>query len=485
MMSTIITSIMLCIMITGFSAADDPDEVEDITCDWGSIYYLTGPEEGEIYHARIYATDSILHIYADHGSSPHLYHYNSIDNGDSWSLLADEVNPDFWITAGPVMSYFGHDKMYTIYEGVRNNYPYWEGFTYFRGSADYGETWPWSSELRIPIDVAARACNISGNGDTLFVVSYQDTLELWRSYDAGYNWQHLNTPCNGGYHTSGLEYDKSKGILHVAFLGNDWDIYYVRSLDQGDTWDEVNLIGFSEDGPSNLPAMESDGLGNVAITWEDWHEHPMGPAGTYIRISHDEGVTWLPAIRIGENHNTWSDVTIQGSYVGVLWAQIGQLLYRESFDGGNTWETTTVVATGKFLYGSLIRINGTIHVAFRQFYQYGPNTWGDRAGYIRYDPLTAVSYESNNLAPVRILLSCFPNPFNIATKIQYSLSEPSDITIEIYDLLGRIVKTLVDEEKQAGQHQAIWKAKHFSSGIYFYRIQAGDHSETKKMVLLK
>jgi hypothetical protein len=79
----------------------------------------------------------------------------------------------------------------------------------------------------------------------------------------------------------------------------------------------------------------------------------------------------------------------------------------------------------------------------------------------------------------------FPNPFNSSTVLRYNLPEPSDVIIEIYDFLGRRVETLMQEKQPAGYHQAVWNADDASSGLYFYRIQAGDYAETRKMVLVK
>jgi flagellar hook assembly protein FlgD len=79
----------------------------------------------------------------------------------------------------------------------------------------------------------------------------------------------------------------------------------------------------------------------------------------------------------------------------------------------------------------------------------------------------------------------YPNPFNASTTIRYSLPEPAHVAIEVYDILGRRMQTLVREKKQAGYHSVVWNADGYSSGIYFYRIKAGEYSETKKMVLLK
>jgi hypothetical protein len=82
-------------------------------------------------------------------------------------------------------------------------------------------------------------------------------------------------------------------------------------------------------------------------------------------------------------------------------------------------------------------------------------------------------------------LQNYPNPFNISTVIIYSLPQASNVKIEIFDILGRKVETLVQGEQQAGYHQIVWDASDHSSGMYFYKIQAGEYSDTKKMVLLK
>jgi flagellar hook assembly protein FlgD len=84
-----------------------------------------------------------------------------------------------------------------------------------------------------------------------------------------------------------------------------------------------------------------------------------------------------------------------------------------------------------------------------------------------------------------MLLQNYPNPFNAQTTVKYILHKTRRVRIDVYDLLGRKVETLVNEEKQAGQHQAVWDASDRSSGVYFYRIEAGEFIETKKMILLK
>jgi len=93
----------------------------------------------------------------------------------------------------------------------------------------------------------------------------------------------------------------------------------------------------------------------------------------------------------------------------------------------------------------------------------------------------------------------FPNPFNPATVIKYFVPQVSaaqanvaqdnilrnNVSLKIYDLLGQLVATLVDETKSPGEYSARWDATNVPGGMYFYRMQAGGFSEVKKMMLLK
>ncbi|MGH7492318.1 MAG: right-handed parallel beta-helix repeat-containing protein [bacterium] len=76
-----------------------------------------------------------------------------------------------------------------------------------------------------------------------------------------------------------------------------------------------------------------------------------------------------------------------------------------------------------------------------------------------------------------------PNPFNPETAIQFKLPRPSFVTLRVYDLSGQEVATLIDDFKSMGEHRVTWRPRSLSSGIYFYRLQAGRYSETKKLIL--
>ena len=79
----------------------------------------------------------------------------------------------------------------------------------------------------------------------------------------------------------------------------------------------------------------------------------------------------------------------------------------------------------------------------------------------------------------------YPNPFNPTTTIQFAIPKEEHVTIKVYDELGNEVKTLVDENKASGQYNVQFNGSGLASGIYYYRISAGEYNEVKKLMLLK
>ena len=100
---------------------------------------------------------------------------------------------------------------------------------------------------------------------------------------------------------------------------------------------------------------------------------------------------------------------------------------------------------------------------------------------------TITSLEENNFEIVNDfqLYQNYPNPFNPITRLQYAISNKRFITLKVFDILGNEVKTLVNEEKPVGNYEFDFNASYLPSGVYFYRLQAGNFSQTKKMILLK
>ena len=85
----------------------------------------------------------------------------------------------------------------------------------------------------------------------------------------------------------------------------------------------------------------------------------------------------------------------------------------------------------------------------------------------------------------------FPNPFNPSTAIRYAVPETgARVTLTVYDLSGRLVRTLIDEDRAAGEHSVVWfgrddRGNELASGVYFYRVRIGGYSAERKMLLLK
>jgi glycosidase len=100
-------------------------------------------------------------------------------------------------------------------------------------------------------------------------------------------------------------------------------------------------------------------------------------------------------------------------------------------------------------------------------------------------PIVSVDDATNAQPEDYNLFQNYPNPFNPSTTIRYSIIKPDIVRIKIYDILGREVKTLVNELKQAGTYEVQFDASSLASGIYLYRIESGSFIQTKKMILLK
>jgi hypothetical protein len=79
----------------------------------------------------------------------------------------------------------------------------------------------------------------------------------------------------------------------------------------------------------------------------------------------------------------------------------------------------------------------------------------------------------------------YPNPFNPSTKIKFALPKAEKVKIELYNTLGQRVEILFDQHMKAGYHVVEFNGQNLSSGIYFYRIEAGEFQDVKKMILLR
>jgi uncharacterized protein (TIGR02145 family) len=100
------------------------------------------------------------------------------------------------------------------------------------------------------------------------------------------------------------------------------------------------------------------------------------------------------------------------------------------------------------------------------------------------DIVTSINNENNNLNDFTLDQN-YPNPFNPSTTIRYSVAEPTNVTLVIYNSLGEKVKTLVDEHNDRGFYDVFFNGDNLPSGFYYYQIVTSQYVETKKMVLIK
>ena len=144
-------------------------------------------------------------------------------------------------------------------------------------------------------------------------------------------------------------------------------------------------------------------------------------------------------------------------------------------EDGNSLNGTFAIKVYDLNNGShLADINGTIN-ANRIDFDHPFTLFGTSTG-INNDMHTATNYA---------LSQNYPNPFNPTTTINYTIPKAEHVTIKVYDILGKLVQTLIDEEQPQGTYHAQLNGSNLSSGVYFYQIKADNFVEAKKMIVLK
>jgi hypothetical protein len=131
------------------------------------------------------------------------------------------------------------------------------------------------------------------------------------------------------------------------------------------------------------------------------------------------------------------------------------------------WDTTVCIGSTAFIIG-----NPSVIIYASRFHQ--------------SECLNDAVNESERQRPTMFgLVQNYPNPFNPSTQITYSIPKPSLVTLRIYDILGREVATLVNEKKQPQKYTVHWNAEGIPSGVYFFRLVAGDIIQVRKMLLIR
>jgi hypothetical protein len=171
-----------------------------------------------------------------------------------------------------------------------------------------------------------------------------------------------------------------------------------------------------------------------------------------------------------------------------------------SADRGRTWDPITILETSNnidYRYPSLAERsprNGTMYMVYQQDSQPGSGAFTDLAPVTRaslrfrkfwYTTRTVSTRIDNKVTTDFKLQQNYPNPFNPSTTISYSIPTTGEVSLKVYDMLGREVSTLFNGRQSAGSYNVNFNAASLASGVYFYKLQSGAFTETRKMMLVK
>jgi photosystem II stability/assembly factor-like uncharacterized protein len=270
---------------------------------------------------------------------------------------------------------------------------------------------------------------------------------VYISYDNGETW----TAVNNGLPTLA---DTNTVVSSLAVIGNNLfagtghGVY--RSRDNGTSWSKVNngltaiwVYALAVKGTELFAGTFGQGVFRSNNYGDSWIHTSLDKDITSFTVADTSlfAGTWSEGIyRLINADSTWRYVGLPGVYVTSMAANNGYLYAATS--NNNIWKALLSQLTDVSNNGNITLINFNL---------------------------------SQN----------FPNPFNPSTTIQYSIGSLQHVTLKVYDILGREVATLVNEEKPAGEYIVKFDAAGLSSGIYIYRIRTDSYSETRKMILMR
>jgi len=340
------------------------------------------------------------------------------------------------------------------------------------------------------------------NDSTLCVVGDSGTIIF--SLEGGYNWYIGSNFLTEDYYSvsfsgaNGIYGGSSQTIVRAKFEGTSIIFYEVQT-------------GFF--GGGFLAAyMLSPQIGFVA--GENSIFQPL------FGVSADSGHNWdFTAFYLNNNEGRATGVDFTDLNIGYVSARVwdGQGAISKTTDNGNNWATTffnnplwgiDFPVSGASQVGYCVGDSGTILKTYNagdiwQQQLSGRSEKLNKVYFLDLDFGLAVGENGTILrtttggeliTQVKEKLSLvyefnleqnYPNPFNPSTSIQYALSSRQFVSLEVYDVLGNEIATLVNEEKPAGSYEVEFNSTSLPSGIYFYRLQAGSFIESKKMILIK
>ena len=403
----------------------------------------------------------------------------------------------------PLVIHFFDDNNGVCAGNPRNGY--WEIYT----TSDGGALWSRVPSANIPAPIPANETGIShvavAQGNSFWFSTFWGSL--YRSTNRGMNWTVArNTPgIDWGFD---FAFKDSLNGLACTFVGGN---KITRTSDGGATWTSVSFSGLS--GLSTFFIAYAKGTTGSYVITSNSNTGGITPAVPGTAFTLDNGTTWTYINNLSYGlasfsswYNGWSagvndsiyhwvsDVLpveltsftaqAQDQTVILNWVTATEL-------NNNGFEIQRKVLESDFATVGFVKGEGT--TTNQKEYSYVDRNLTDGKYFYRLKQLDFNgAYEYSNTIEVDVrtldnftLEQNYPNPFNPTTTIGYVLQEKSNAKLTLINAIGEEVSILVNEEQDRGYHSAVLNGKNLSSGIYFYRLQAGNFVETKKMILLK
>jgi PKD repeat protein len=276
-----------------------------------------------------------------------------------------------------------------------------------------------------------------------------------------------------------------------------------------DTETKTGYITVTEPGVGDWVVITYDdfeaGLGNYTDGGGDCRRYggSYSYQGTYsMEIRDNSGVASSFYHTSGHNVTGFTELEIDFYFIAVSMDNSNEDFWVQYYDGSG-WYTVASFARGIdfenniFYHATVTLTNAEFNFptnARIRFMCDASGNWDwvyiDAITFSGFDPTARLTADNALLPDQFALAQNYPNPFNPATTIKYNLPRATEVQLDVYNIMGQRVTTLINDFREAGHHSVTWTGTNdhgtpVASGVYFYRIKAGDFKETRKMVLMK
>jgi hypothetical protein len=421
--------------------------------------------------------------------STDIYYKRSTDAGISWGSDARLTNVPGYSEA-PSVAVYG-SAVHVVWEDNRGgNYD-----IYYKRSTNNGLNWSYDINLTNMIDVQRSASISAGNYvHVVWADERHGDTEIYykRSINDGLTWDTETRLTSNTFGQTSPIVAIEGLFVHVVFEderqgSSNTEIYYKRSTNRGVNWGGDIRLTMSP-GQSLYPFVSVYGS-EVYVIWDD---DRIGNREIYYKRSSNDGAIWGSDTRLTNNPfiSRFAAVYASGTSLHTVWSDDRngdeEIYYKGSTNCGSNWSPDyrlTSAASAKT--SSSIAVSGpVVNVVW------GDNRDGNNEIYYKRNPtgnpfgIKKISSE----VPVNYhLFQNYPNPFNPVTRIKFEIrNSKSEITeLVIYDILGREIATLVNEQLQPGTYEVTWDGTNYPGGVYFYEMTSGNFTDVKKMLLIK